>query len=150
MPLPEGFDREEFISRLRSEHARILPATVVFEVENGWLQLIADRLRDAETILEKHDWTDRVAVRQIKEKFGELRIYIRPRGEDESYSEELAAEMEGLRRVTADNSAVTCEICGDDAEIGNFAGFYQCLCPKHTEQRRAWIAGGRKGDLFHD
>ncbi|TAV14746.1 hypothetical protein [Rhizobium ruizarguesonis] len=150
MPLPDGFDRETFIARLRSEHARILPPTVEFAVENGWLQLIADRLRDAETILEKHGWIYHAVVRQIKEKFGELRVYIRPRVEDESYPDELAQEMEGLRRVTADSSAHTCEICGDDAEIGNFGGYYQCLCPKHSEQRAAWIAGGRKGDVFHD
>lgn len=150
MPLPKDFDRDEFIARLREQHARILPPDLVFAVENGWLQLIADRLHDAETIFKKHGWLDRVTVRQIKEKFGELRVYIRPRVEDESYPDELAAELEGLRRVTADNSTHTCEICSDDGEIGNFAGYYQCLCPKHSEQRRAWIANGRKGELFHD
>ncbi|NTI03110.1 hypothetical protein G6K88_13885 [Agrobacterium rhizogenes] len=150
MPLPKEFNRETFIARLRSEHASILPPSVEFAVEDGWFRLIADRLRDAETILGKHGWLDRAVVRQVKEKFGELRIYIRPRVEDESYPDELAAEMEGLRRVVSDNSACTCEICGDDGEIGNFSGYYQCLCERHAEQRRAWIEGGRKGDVFHD
>ena len=148
--LPSDFDREEFIARLRVAHARILPTTVEFSVENGWLLLIADRLRDAETILSKHGWIDRAVIKQIKEKFGELRIYIRPRVEDEAYPDELAAEMEGLRRVVSDNSAYTCEICGDDGEIGNFGGYYQALCPKHADQRRQWIARGRTGDLFHE
>ncbi|MBX5160431.1 hypothetical protein HJB89_25435 [Rhizobium sp. NZLR8] len=148
--LPKNFDRETFIAQLRQEHSRILPPHVEFAVEDGWLQLIADRLRDAETILEKHGWINRAGIRQIKEKFGELRIYIRPRTEDESYPDELAAEMEGLRRVVADNSAYTCEICGDLGEIGNFGGYYQCLCPRHADQRRAWIARGREGDIFHD
>ncbi len=150
MPLPKDFDRDEFIAGLREKHARILPPSVEFAVENGWLQLIADRLHDAETILEKHGWIERAVIKQIKEKFGELRVYIRPRVEEESYPDELAAEMEGLRRVTADNSAYACEICGDAGEIGNFAGYYQCLCEKHSEQRRAWIAREREGDLFHD
>ncbi|CDN46864.1 hypothetical protein [Neorhizobium galegae] len=150
MTLPQGFDREEFIAGLREKHARILPPTVEFAVENGWLQLVADRLRDAETILEKHGWIDRAVIKQIKEKFGELRVYIRPRVEDESYPDELAAELDGLRRVVSDNSAVTCEICSDEGEIGNFGGYYQALCPKHAEQRRQWIARGRTGDLFHD
>ncbi len=148
--LPPDFDRETFIERLRREHACILPPTVEFAVEDGWLELIDDRLSDAETILEKHGWIDRAVIKQIKEKFGELRIYIRPRGEDEAYPDKLAAEMEGLRRVTADNSAHTCEICGDDGEIGNFGGYYQALCVKHAEQRRAWIARGRMGDIFHE
>ncbi|WP_288430147.1 hypothetical protein [uncultured Agrobacterium sp.] len=148
--LPSDFHREEFIARLRVEHARILPPSVEFAVDDGWLLLIADRLHDAETILSKHGWIDRAVIKQIKEKFGELRIYIRPRVEDEAYPDELAAEMEGLRRVVSDNSAVTCEICGDDGEIGNFGGYYQALCPRHSYQRRAWIARGRKGDIFHD
>jgi hypothetical protein len=148
--LPKDFDRDEFIAQLRSEHTRILPPTVEVAVEDGWLPLIADRLRDAETILKKHGWLDRAVVRQVKEKFGELRIYIRPRIEDEAYPEELALEMEGLRRVVSDNSAFICEICAEPGEIGNFGGYYQCLCPKHSDQRRAWIAGGRQGDVFHE
>ncbi len=148
--LPADFDRETFIAQLRAEHARILPPTVEFSVEDGWLPLIGDRLRDAETILEKHGWIDRAVIKQIKEKFGELRIYIRPRVEDEAYTDDLATELEGLRRVVADNSAYTCEICGDVGEIENFSGYYQALCPRHADQRRAWIAGGRQGDIFHD
>lgn len=150
MPLPKNFDREAFIARLRARHARILPPNIVFAVDDGWLQIIElflDRIEDG---LERHGWIDKADIRQIKEKFGELRIYVRPVDEGEAYPDALADELTAIRMMSAGESLQTCEICGDLGEPGNFGGYYQTLCPRHAEQRRAWLAGGRKGDPFHD
>lgn len=148
--LPEGFDRESFIARLRQEHARILPPNVEFAIENGWLLVVELALKRIEHSLERHGWIEKAGVRQIKEKFGELRIYVRPIEEDDSYPDDLADEMTAIRMMSAGASAQTCEICSEDGEIGNFAGYYQSLCERHAEQRRTWIARGRTGELFDE
>ncbi|ARQ56937.1 hypothetical protein Kim5_CH00830 [Rhizobium sp. Kim5] len=148
--LPEGFDRDQFIAGLREKHARILPPDIVFSVENGWLPLIADSLRDIERVLEKHGWIGRAGVRQIKEKLGDLRIYVKPNFESYSFPKALQNDLAKVREAFGERSIVTCEICADPGSVGNFDGYYQCLCPRHASQRLKWIAGGRNGDPFHD
>ncbi|TCA41725.1 hypothetical protein E0J16_34110 [Rhizobium pisi] len=150
MPLPKELNRETFIAQLRAEHARILRPDVVFAIEDGWLFIVQLALERIEDSLERHSWIGRATVKQIKEKFGELRIYVRPLEEDDSYPDALANELTAIRMVSAGDSQQTCEICGDLGETGNFAGYYQTLCSKHSDQRRAWIASGRKGDPFDD
>lgn len=148
--LPKDFDRETFIERLRAEHARILPDDIVFAVENGWLKIIEvilDRISDS---LTTHGWIGKAQVKQIKEKLGELRIYVRSNAEGESFPDDLADELAAYRRIGMDASTHTCEICGELGETGNFGGYFQTLCPKHADQRRAWVARGREGDIFHD
>ncbi|NKM65341.1 hypothetical protein GFL58_30970 [Rhizobium leguminosarum bv. viciae] len=148
--LPEGFVRETFITGLRQKHARILPQDIAFSVENGWLPLIAESLDQIEHALDRHGWIAKASVRQIKEKLGDLRIYVRPRRESASFPKALSAELAVIRDRYTKKSVETCEICGDHGELGNFDGYQQTLCPRHADQRRAWVAGGRKGDLFND
>jgi hypothetical protein len=148
--LPEGFDRDAFIAGLRANHARILPSDIVFSVENGWLPLIAESLEQIEATLEGHGWIKKANIRQIKEKLGSLRISVRPRRESASYPKALQEELFPILNTTTAKSVQTCELCGDSGETGNFAGYLQTLCPKHSEQRRAWIVRGREGDVFHD
>lgn len=148
--LPKNFDRDQLIEQLRQKHVRILPPDIIFAVESGWLPLIADSLRDIERVLEKHGWIGRARVRQIKEKLGDLRIYVRPVSEDDSYHSALADELALIRNEIAERSVATCEICGDPGTLENFDGYYQTLCNAHAGQRRVWIAGGRKGDPFHE
>jgi hypothetical protein len=148
--LPEGFNRETYIAGLREKHGRILPSDIAFAVENGWLPLIAESLQEIEQALDRHGWIAKANVRQIKEKLGDLRIYVRPRWESASFPKALADELAIIRNNVTDRSIVTCEICGDAGKLDNFDGYYQALCDRHAEQRRAWIANGRKGDPFHD
>ncbi|TAW65402.1 hypothetical protein ELI15_14000 [Rhizobium ruizarguesonis] len=148
MPLPEGFDRDAFIAQLRVKHMRILAPGIEFAVEDGWLPLIADSLHKIELSLELHGWAKKAVVKQIKEKMGDLRIYVRPRRESASYPDALVRDLEIIRNLVTQGSRLTCEICSDPGRIDSFAGYFQCLCPRHAEQRRGWIAGGRKGDIF--
>ncbi|MGO7583401.1 hypothetical protein [Rhizobium leguminosarum] len=148
--LPEGFNRETYIAGLREKHGRILPSDIAFAVENGWLPLISQSLSEIEACLEKHGWIGRASVRQIKEKLGDLRIYVRPRRESASFPKALADELSVIRNRIMSTSVETCEICGDAGQLDNFDSYLQTLCGKHAEQRRAWIANGRKGDPFND
>lgn len=148
--LAPDFDRDQFIADLRSKHARILPADIVFNVENGWLPLVSEGLAEIEAALDVHGSVQTATIQQIKEKFGELRIYVEPSREGHQFSKELAAELAEIRIRSRNASMVTCEICGDAGEIDSFDGYYQCLCLTHAGQRRAWICRGRIGDIFHD
>ncbi|MBY3363787.1 hypothetical protein [Rhizobium laguerreae] len=148
--LPEGFVRETFITGLRQKHARILPQDIAFSVENGWLPLIAESLDQIDHALDRHGWIAKASVRQIKEKLGDLRIYVRPRRESASFPKALSEELSVIRDSYTSRSIVTCEICGDVGQLDNFDAYYQTLCRKHADQRRAWVASGRKGDPFND
>ncbi|MGO6676401.1 hypothetical protein [Rhizobium leguminosarum] len=148
--LPENFDRESYIAGLREKHARILPPDMVFSVEDGWLPLIGESLGEIEWALDRHGWIAKASVRQIKEKLGDLRIYVRPRRESASFPKALGNELSDIRSRFTKKSVETCEICGDHGQLDTFGGYYQTLCGKHAEQRRVWIAGGREGDVFHD
>ncbi|ANP84456.1 hypothetical protein [Rhizobium leguminosarum] len=148
--LPENFDRESYIAGLREKHARILPPDIAFSVENGWLPLIAESLDQIEQALGRHGWIAKANIRQIKEKLGDLRIYVRPRWESASFPKALGNELSDIRERFTSRSVQTCEICGDAGQLDNFAGYLQTLCPRHADQRREWIARGRKGDVFHD
>ncbi|MGO8034975.1 hypothetical protein [Rhizobium leguminosarum] len=148
--LPDNFDREEFIARLREKHIRILMPDIVFAIEDGWLPLVAKALADIEKVLDKHSMTSRSQVRQIKEKLGDLRVYVRPRRESYKLTKALAADLVEISNRTITKSLKTCELCGDPGELGNFDGYHQTLCEKHASRRLKWIAGGRVGDPFDD
>ncbi|MGO4566092.1 hypothetical protein AB4Z52_13675 [Rhizobium sp. 2YAF20] len=148
--LPESFERNAYIAGLHEKHARILPPDIAFAVDDGWLQLIADSLQEIEACLERHDWIAKATVRQIKEKLGDLRIYVRPRRASASFPKALQADLFEVQKRFTGKSIETCEQCGDPGKLDNFDGYLQTLCERHSDQRRAWIAGGRKGDPFHD
>lgn len=132
--LPENFHRDHFIAGLRAKHARILPPDVELSVGDGWLAIIADSLRAVDRVLEKHGWLAKTTVRQIKEKFGGLRIYIRPKNESAHFPPPLAAEILTIRDRAESNSMRTCELCGEPGKLVT-SGYMQTLCKNH--------AGGR-------
>ncbi|MBA9034316.1 hypothetical protein [Rhizobium leguminosarum] len=148
--LPEGFDRDQFIEALRQKHARILPPDILFAIDDGWLPLVAKALDQIEKALDKHGMTSRAQVKQIKEKLGDLRVYVRPRRESYRITKALAADLAAISDSLTRKSLKTCELCGDPGELGNFDGLYQTLCQRHADQRLKWIAGGRHGEPFNE
>ena len=71
--------------------------------------------------LEKLDPTLEVA--QAKQKFGELRVYLK-RGSPEAYD---------LIDAATRASRATCEKCGAPAKLRNLSGYYQTLCDAHAD-----------------
>lgn len=132
--LPENFSRDQFIADMRAKHSRILPPEVEFSVGEGWLPIIADSLRDIEVSLETHGCLPRASVRQIKEKFGGLRIYVRPQNEAAHFPSALAAEILAIRDRAESLSMRTCELCGDPGELIT-SGYMQTLCRNHAGDR---------------
>jgi len=137
-------EREKKITEIRNECAEVLTPGIVFAVEDGWLSLIHTTLNAIERILSQHSFLGRARVVQIKEKFGELRIYTRAVDGNE-FPEALGDDLGKLNNTISQMSVVTCERCGDEAETRNLGGYYQTLCDKHAEQRQAWVDAGRPG-----
>lgn len=148
--LPDTFDRDAFIADLRFKHSRILlpnlPMSV--EVEDGWLPLLDDTLTEIEACLEKHRWIGRASIVRVKEKFGGLRIYVRPNNASIHIPKMLQIELTDIRDEAERRSMQTCELCGDPAEVGNYDGYYQSLCQRHSHERLGWLAAGRPGNPF--
>jgi hypothetical protein len=71
----------------------------------------------------------RVVVLQVKEKFGSLRFYTgaSPREFDDLID---GAEWE---------SAVTCEVCGEQGTINDDGAWMSCRCPKCREEEKERI-----------
>lgn len=85
-------------------------------VGSGWGGLI-DELFD---ILEAHE----VEATQVKEKFGQLRVYTYPA------NEELYTEIEKLEQ----RSAKICETCGAPGRIVNRGGWLRTICKPCLEK----------------
>jgi hypothetical protein len=107
---------EERVEEIRRKHAAIVPADMLFAVEPGWLDLIDEALGRMENYLKSQGWIAEVQVRQIKEKFGSLRIYARPDyGAD--WPDKVAEGLGKIRLEMEGLSAHICEICGAPGEI---------------------------------
>jgi len=100
-----------------------------FEVGDGWEPLIRELSEKLEALDEE------VVARQVKEKFGSLRFYIRG-GTEAAY--DLIAEAEG-------KSGTTCEECGEPGSIRSPSGrWLSCVCDAHYDERANYEERGNK------
>lgn len=103
---------------LKRKHGRIIGRGL--ECDAGWVGLISvlcDELQNA---------TDRkgapqIETLQVKEKFGELRFYVR-----------LSSDyQDGLIKLACAMSAKTCEICGVTGSMWVSGGYFHTACQVH-------------------
>lgn len=90
----------------------------LYEVGPGWHIILAKLHYD----LLKIDPTYEVG--QVKEKWGELRVYLR------GYSPGTIELVEAASSA----STVTCEMCGEPG-VTQEGGWVKTLCPEHQTQR---------------
>jgi len=120
-PAPGLTDKAEGDARyqeLKRKHVRIIGRGL--ECDAGWVGLISvlcDELQNA---------TDRmgapqIETMQVKEKFGELRFYVRLSSDYQDGLIDLACEM----------SAKTCEQCGCPGSMWVSGGYFHTACEKH-------------------
>lgn len=83
-----------------------------YPVGPGWEDLV-------DPIVEAADKKD-ISIKQVKEKFGALRIYI---GEKDDDLRQMIAEAEA-------ESLQTCEECGEDGERRSLGGWMKTLCDR--------------------
>ena len=109
------------------------------QTPQGWSGLVVDLF---EHIKQRSD-ERQIAypkVKQLKEKFGELKIYFHEPVEDQTIQAWISGTIQEANR--------SCEVCGNSARVQIFAGRYQTLCCwcGHTAARR--IYNGQKRRLF--
>ncbi|MFZ6045801.1 antitoxin Xre/MbcA/ParS toxin-binding domain-containing protein [Pseudomonas sp. CR3202] len=107
-----------------------------FECLDGWSDLIEATLEIVRTYAEHQDIEVRVV--QVKEKFGQLRIY--QRGGDECVDTALhIAELV---------SETVCECCGRPGEVTAREGWLQARCPEHVGWQQTGIEPRESGEEY--
>lgn len=123
-PIYDNTLRADFPNLFAEEVGPPLAATDIWGVEcgDGWYGLISSLC----TIIQAHvDHTGitQPVLTQIKEKFGELRVYCK----------KSDAYIDGAICLAESMSSTLCEICGERAEIRNLNGWSKTLCQGHFE-----------------
>ena len=100
---------------------------ISFDVGDGWYNILNVLFKRISHHLGSEQFTsnsdDNFQIIQIKEKFGELRVYFINSPPNQCVSE-LISMAENL-------STVTCEDCGKPGEIVNNDGWLRCQCNEH-------------------
>ena len=91
-----------------------------FSCGEGWYPLIIELLDQLQEISDREEEFD-VEVLQVKEKFGELRVYV-------NYETD---EITELIDKYAQRSRITCEVCGETGSMLNYHGWLYVGCEKH-------------------
>jgi hypothetical protein len=94
------------------------------EIHAGWRNIVERLLERLELAIAAcpADERDRYRIVQIKEKFGRLTVYLATTG---------LPDMEDLLRNAADESTVTCEVCGAPGELAERMAWWATRCPAH-------------------
>lgn len=101
------------------------------ECMNGWFDLIHDLCTHLDVELKRcqklPDYDPELAPRitTIKEKFGELRVYM-------SFESQRMSEL--IEKASSD-SRLTCEICGKPGTIDFSSKWYECRCGRHCRRK---------------
>ncbi|MCK9597110.1 hypothetical protein M0R19_08055 [Candidatus Pacearchaeota archaeon] len=86
-----------------------------YECGDGWISIIEEAIEK----LEKAD--PEIVIEQVKEKFGELRIYI------ESVNEETREIIRSIINEAEIKANKTCECCGKPGKLRQ-SGWWKTLC----------------------
>lgn len=87
---------------------------VIKECDPGWDKIIDPLIE----LCKKR----KVKILQIKEKFGRLRFYV-------NFSTET---IDQLIEEAENESARTCELCGEPGELRSYNGWLKTVCVAHT------------------
>ncbi|MBY3044821.1 hypothetical protein HFN60_30880 [Rhizobium leguminosarum] len=143
---------DEFVAGIRERYSDLFdPANsdedwrYLITIGPGWWPLVEEYCERAQAMLRDHGEVGLWFVRQIKEKFGGVRIYVRPATErlnvdwypqavhdiDPTPVQELLSD---LRSQIVERANTTCEECGDVGGLRVINGWYRTCCEKHFEE----------------
>ncbi|KQQ61179.1 hypothetical protein ASF69_01775 [Rhizobium sp. Leaf311] len=149
---------DEFLASIRERYADLFDPDntdqdwrYIITVGPGWWPLVEEYCERAQAMLRDHGEVGLWFVRQIKEKIGELRIYVRPATErlnvdwyphavhdlDPPHSTTVQELLSDLRSQITEQANRTCEECGDPGGLRVLDGWYSTCCNKHFQEWRA-------------
>ena len=94
------------------------------DCDDGWFEIVKEAVIKLENINKSLNGLGKVVASQIKEKFGQLVIYINIIG---NVSDELKNQIESILDSAEEKSWKTCEHCGKPA-TKTTRGWIQRLC----------------------
>lgn len=92
-------------------------------VGKGWRNVVETLVSNLSEVVEKNDLKS-FAVVQIKEKFGELRVYYQGAN---NHIDEISSIVHEAER----QSGITCEACGKPGKIVEINRWLKCACEEH-------------------
>ena len=102
-------------------------------VGNGWFGLV-DTLCERLQFWTTHNKAPQLVVRQTKEKYGELKVYVSPLYNPAQPPEPPRIEQQGMIWMVGELSLRTCEVCGTPGRwIGGIGPHTRC--PAHERRR---------------
>ena len=150
---------DEYVAYIRERFADLFDPSYtdqdwqyLITVGRGWWPLLTDFCEQLEGVLRHHDETGKWYIRQVKEKFGELRIYVRPapyeRPDIDGFMEWVddidppeptpVEEMIGIiKEQIVGRANRTCEECGENGELRVTDGWYRTCCDRHFAEWKA-------------
>lgn len=84
---------------------------------------------------------DSIRILQVKEKFGELRIYFNAVGEEDSGKPPLKGTysyVQGAADYACTRSLKTCQVCGKPGTLGEYNGWLQVVCEEHAPEDKGY------------
>lgn len=136
---------------LRDKYPRLIKPDFHFECRAGWLSILDRYFADVDEVLPQDvPWSNR----QIKEKFGTLRLYCEPLWPGKqpttifavdilnmgatlqpvnSESSEIGHKLLWARWRAEGRSARTCEHCGKPGVVRHTGGWYHTSCEEHAQ-----------------
>ncbi len=137
---------DEFVNHIRERYADLFdPANTdqdwqyLITIGPGWWPLVEEYCAKSQALLRQHGEIGKWFLRQIKEKIGELRIYVRPaphEGLDFDPPVPTAVQelLSDLRSEIVERANDTCEECGEPGGLRVIDGWYRTCCDRHFEE----------------
>ena len=123
------------------------------DIPQGWADVIYRYMIRLDSILKKYNLIDNIIIEQVKEKFGQLRMYfiITPhfnydiRDYDEEFTDEQYKAIEWFQEIVWEMEGATekvCCDCGSTEDIQCYGGWIHFACPDCEAKRIAeWEKG---------
>lgn len=105
---------------------------VFMSIGEGWYPIVDEMLTEIERYCDENDlkYPQNVCVLEIKEKFGQLRVYL-------SYQNVESYEILDIEEIVdkyESKSITMCEQCGKEGKLRGERGVYVTLCDEHFEK----------------
>ncbi len=99
------------------------------ECSKGWYFLLEEINLKIKQIEQEYDIKDKIKASQVKQKFGELRIYYRLKDVDEfQKADEIQIKISKIVHEAEIASRTICENCGSHGEIVNKSSILMARC----------------------
>lgn len=121
----------DYESRMRAEYERIRAkhpslVTTSFECFLGWYGIVESYFDVVAQLLAANP-NARYSLRQVKEKFGGLRLYA-------DASDDIADAVQGAYDLAARLAEQTCEVCGKPGGMRKIGrGYFATRCDDHAD-----------------